>query len=354
MESYEEKFRDKSVLITGGLGFIGSNLARRLVDLKPRKITIVDPLIKNLGGSLENIAEITDSLEVYNWDISNTDPMAHIIKKNGVDYIFNLAGSVSHLDSKNRPTNDLDLNLRGHVSLLEVCREYVKSKKTNRLKVLFSSTRDVYGKVREADLPVKENTRVIEQADPQGIHKHATEFHHRWYGDNFGFDSVSLRLTNTYGPRQRIEEPNLGFLGYFIHQALRDETIELWGGGESLRDFNHVDDVVEAMIMAMVSERTNSGVYNLGSYRRGNGKFEDVGGNIKTVGETAKAIVRVAGTGRIKEIPYPEERKSIEPGHTYLDSTKIYEHLGWQPRVGFEEGIRRTIDFYKKEGGYKK
>ncbi|MEK6829948.1 MAG: GDP-mannose 4,6-dehydratase [Nanoarchaeota archaeon] len=354
MEDYDEKFKDKSILITGGLGFIGSNLAKKLVDLKPKKIIIVDSLVKNLGGNLENITGISPSIDVYKEDISNAETMAHILKDNNVDYIFNLAGSVSHINSKNNPLNDLDFNLRAHVSLLENCREYAQNKKGKKLKVLFSSTRDTYGKVRLEDLPIKEGTFVWREADPQGIHKHATEFHHRWYGSNFGFDTVSLRLTNTYGPRQRIEDPNLGFLGYFIHQALKNETIDLWGGGESLRDFNYVDDVVEAMLMTMTSGKTNGGIYNLGSYRRKNGKFEDVGNNTRTVGESAKIITRLAGTGECKEIPYPEERKAIEPGHVYLDATKIFEDIGWEPKISFEEGIRRTIDFYRNHKNYRK
>lgn len=357
MENYEEKFRAKNILITGGLGFIGSNLARKLVDLKPKKIIIVDSLVKNLGGSLENVADIAEFLHVPNAknggiDISNQEEIAKLIID--VDYMFNLAGSVSHLNSKNRPLSDLHLNLGGHVSLLEICRERAKDENQARLKVLFSSTRDIYGKVREEDLPIREDTLIREVADPQGIHKHATEFHHRWYGANFGFDTVSLRLTNTYGPRQKIENPNQGFLGYFIHQAIMNETIDLWGGGESLRDFNYVDDVVEAMLMTMVSKRTNGETYNLGSFIRKNGRFEDVGGNIRTVGESAKVITMLAGTGKCNVIPYPEERKAIEPGHTYLDATKIHEHIGWMPKVSFEEGVKRTIEFYKNERNYGK
>ncbi len=354
MENYREKFKEKSILITGGLGFIGSNLARKLLELEPKKIIIVDSLIKNLGGNPDNVAEVSSSLEIYNLDVSNQEAMEQIIKKNEIDYLFNLAGSVSHLDSKNILLSDLDLNLRTHVSLLENCRKYIKNEENKKLKVLFSSTRDTYGKARLEDLPIKENTFVWKESDPQGIHKHAAEFHHRWYATNFGFDTTVLRLTNTYGPRQNIREPNLGFLGYFIHQALKDENIALWGGGEPIRDFNYVDDVVEAMLMAMASEKTNGEIYNLGSYIRVGGKFEDIGNNIRTVGETAKIITKLAGSGKFEEIPYPEERKSIEPGHVYLDATKIYDHIGWKPKTSFEEGVNKTIQFYKGKKEYQK
>lgn len=317
MESYEGKFKGKNILITGGLGFIGSNLAGKLSKLEPKKITLVDSFIEGLGANLENVRDIRDCVEIPDEnhggvDISNKEVMTKLLPN--VDYLFNLAGSVSHLNSKNRPLNDLELNLASHVSLLESCRESTKGR-NSRLKVLFSATRDVYGKVKAEDLPIREDFFIREQADPQGIHKQAAEFHHLWYAANFGFDSTVLRLTNTYGPRQKIDDPNLGFLGYFIHQALKDETINLWGGGESLRDFNHVDDVVDAMLMTMTSEKTNGNVYNLGSFMKIGGRFKDIGDNIRTVGETAKVITKIAESGKCKEIPYPEDRKAIEPGH---------------------------------------
>lgn len=354
MEEYEEKFKGKNILVAGGLGFIGSNLVRKLVELKPGKILIVDSLVKNLGGNPKNVEDVSDSLQIYNWDISNYDAIAHLLKEQKVSYIFNLAGSGSHIDSKDRPMNDLELNLRGPLSLLENCRQYVERNKVAKLKILFSSTRDVYGKVRMEDLPIKEGSFIWKESDPQGIHKHSAEFHHRWYGTNFGLETTVLRLTNTYGPRQKIEDQNLGFLGYFIHQALTDETIQLWDGGEALRDFNFVDDVVEAMLRTMASEKTSGEIYNLGSFMRINGRLREIGGNIKTVGESAKSIVEIAGTGKIEVIAYPEERKAIEPGHVYLDATKIHDSVGWVPRTSFEEGVRKTIEFYRNREEYKK
>jgi len=350
MENYEEKFVGKNVMITGGLGFIGSNLAHRLVNLNPNKIIIVDSLVKKLGGNIQNIEGIRSGVEIPNLDnggINIGDAREIIPLLEDIDYIFNLAGSVSHIDSKNNPVRDLKLNLEIHVSFLESCRKYF-DETGERPKIVFSATRDIYGKVREEDIPVKESLPVREIADPQGIHNHGAEFHHLWYGKTFGIPVSSLRLTNTYGPRQKISDSTMGFLGYFIYQALKNEEIELWGGGESLRDFNHVDDVVEALLMTMTSEKTNGEAYNLGSFIRRNGRYNEIGGNIRSVGEAAHVITYIAKTGRCIEIPYPENKKSIEPGHVYLDATKIHKAIGWEPKIGFEEGIEKTIKFYRE------
>ena len=346
MKEYDEKFRGKNVLITGGLGFIGSNLARRLIELNPKKIAIIDSLEEGLGGDIQNVSDIYNFLDIYKINISDTEQVYRIMEE-GVDYIFNLAGSIKHLDSKNRPLHDLSLNLGTHVAFLEACGRHSRKRK-NRIKILYSSTRDVYGKMKERDLPIPEDAIVTEATDPQGIHKYATEFHHKWFGLNFNFDTVSLRLTNTYGPWQKTGADQ-GFLGYFIQKAINDEEIELWGGGKSLRDSNYIDDVVEAMLITMASEKAKGEVYNLGNFMRRDGKFEDVGEGIRTVGESAEVITKIAESGRCKIIPYPPERKDIEPGHAYLNATKIYEHIGWEPKVSFEEGIRRTINFYRNK-----
>lgn len=346
-KEYEEKFNGKSVMITGGLGFIGSNLAKRLVELNPRRIVIIDALIKNHGGSIKNIKGIEDKLEIpYSNHGLNIKDRRITDYLDGIDYIFNLAGSIKHIDSKNDPLKDLELNLTSHVAFLEFCKGYLE--RGGKIKILFSATRDIYGKTSEKDLPIKEDFLTRDAADPQGIHNHSAEFHHLWYGRTFNFPVISLRLTNTYGPRQKINDSSQGFLGYFIYKALKDEEIELWGGGESLRDFNYVDDVVDAMLMSMVSHETDNKIYNLGSFMRKEGKYQDIGNNICSIKDAAKKIIEIVETGTYKETPYPEEKKSIEPGHVYLDATKIHKEIGWEPKTNFEEGLKKTIDFYKK------
>ena len=356
-KNYQDFYKGKNIMITGGMGFIGSSLARRLVDLGssglgPERIVLVDSMIKGNGGNRYNISGIEDKVEVPDMDIGGVDTRnsSKVLKLlYGIECIFNLAGSVSHIDSKNRPLRDLELNLESSVSFLESCREYLSREQNEpKLKIVFSATRDIYGKVKEHNLPVKEDLTVSESADPQGIHKYAAEFHHLWYGKTFGFDASSLRVTNTYGPRQQMKDAQHGFLNWFVRQAIDKEELQLWGGGVALRDFNYIDDVVDAFLMTMASKNTNNQVYNLGCFIRRDGKYEDVTQSISSVGEAAKKVVSIAGTGNIKDIPYPEDKKAIEPGHVYLDATKIYEHIGWQPKINFDEGIKRTIDFYRK------
>lgn len=350
--TYEPYFKGRQVMITGGLGFLGSNLARKLVEIGAGRIVLVDALIPEHGANRYNLLGIEDKVEIPNFtgggvNIQDRKKIVNLLP--GINCLFNLAGSVSHIDSKNRPLTDLEMNLRSSVALLEGCREHLtKRKNSDDLKIVFSATRDIYGKVRETDLPVKEDMTIGEPADPQGIHKSAAEFHHLWYAKTFGFNAVSLRLTNTYGPRQQMKDAEHGFLNWFIRQAMENKELQLWGGGVALRDFNYIDDVVEAMLLAMASPKANNQVYNLGCFLRKNGRYEDVTNSVLSVGQAAQIVVKLAKRGSCKNIPYPEDKKAIEPGHVYLDATKIFLDLGWLPKVDFEEGVRKTLDFYDK------
>ncbi|MBT3404887.1 NAD-dependent epimerase/dehydratase family protein [archaeon] len=348
MINYDEKgFEGKTVLITGGIGFIGSSLAHRLVALKPKKIMIFDSCIPQLGGNKFNIIGIKDQVEEYvgeEWDLRNREKIKPLIKE--ADIIFNLAGSVSHIGSKENPLFDFELNLRSHLEFLEACKECMQEGK-EKLKIVYSGTRDQYGKIKQEHLPVDEKYLIHEATDPQGINKHATEFFHFWYADHFKFDAVSLRLTNTYGPRHIMSDPGQGVLNWFICKAMDGETLELWGGGEQLRDFNYIDDVVEAMLLVALSEKTKGKAYNLGSFIKKKGLYGHIGNNVISIGDVAKMVVKIADKGGWVDIPYPQDRKTLEPGHFYSDATKIYEEVGWEPKISLEEGIRRTIEFYR-------
>jgi len=340
-KDYEKEYEGKTIMITGGLGFIGSNLAHELVKYNPKKIIIIDSMIKGTGFNIFNIRDIIDRVEIPNLDKRGVDirdnyKIAELLQ--GVDYIFNLAGITSHVKSKEEPLRDSEINLQSHLCFLETIRKYMKYS-SKPLKILFTSTRDVYGKVKQDDLPVNENMIISEVADPQGIHNHAVEHYHLWYR-NFGIQSTILRLTNTYGPRHQMQTPD-GFINYFIKKAINNKTIELWGGGKSLRDFNYIDDVIEALLIVMANKKTNNQIYNLGSFSNKNC------GQVISIGEIAKLIIEIAGSGYFKEIPYPEDKKSIEPGHFFADITKIHNHTGWRPSIELSEGIKRTIDFYK-------
>ena len=350
---YEKFFENKVILITGGLGFIGSNIAHRLTKLKhkPKKIILLDSMIQGLGGNKFNVYEIEDKVQILvgkEWDLRNIKKMSSLLKH--VDIVFNLAGSVSHIGSKENPLFDLELNLLSHLKFLEACKKVKLSNPNKKLKIVYAGTRDQYGKVKQEALPVKESHLISEVADPQGINKSAAEFYHFWYR-HFGIETCSLRLSNIYGPRHIMTDAGQGVLNWFIRQVIDDETMKLWGGGEPLRDFIYVDDVVEAFLMVAASDNTDGKLYNLGAYRKKNGMYEHLCDSVKSIKKTAELLIKIVGQGKVEIIPYPEDRKSLEPGHFYADATKIFEEVGWEPKVDLDEGLKRSISFYKK---YKK
>ncbi len=348
-KDYEKEFEGKIIMITGGLGFIGSNLAHKLVKLNPKKIIIVDALMPNQGGDIRNVESIKDKLEIpFLEDGGLNINDERLINYLDVDYIFNLSGSVNHIQSKKNPVEDLKINLSSHIEFLETCKKYLEKNPYKRFKILFSSTRDIYGKTKSEELPIKENFNVENPADPEGINNHSAEYYHLWYGKTFGFPIVSLRLTNTYGPRQKIKNPGQGFFGYFIYKSLKNEEIELWGNGEILRDFNYVDDVIDAMLSSIVSEKTDFQIYNLGSFIKKDNRYQEIGDNVCSIKNAAEIILKMTNQGSYKNIPFPEENKKIDPGHVYLDATKIYNDIGWYPKTSLKDGINKTILFYKE------
>ena len=245
-------FKDKRVLITGGLGFIGSNLARALVPCGA-EIVLVDSLIPEYGGNLFNIAGIEREVHVNIADVRDPHGMAHLVQ--GQNFIFNLAGQTSHLDSMENPGNDLAINCTAQLSILEACRHHNPG-----VKIVFASTRQLYGRPRY--LPVDEK-HPLDPVDVNGIHKLAAEFYHTLYNNVYGLRACVLRLTNTIGPRMRVRDARQTFVGVWLRRILEGDPIEVWGGGQ-LRDFTFVDDCVEAMLLAAADERANGQVFNLG------------------------------------------------------------------------------------------
>jgi len=322
---YQFNFKDKDCLITGGLGFTGSNLARRLVELGAR-VTLVDSLVPEYGGNLFNIDGIQDKVRVNIADVRDEYSMDYLVR--GRDFIFNLAGQTSHLDSMQNPYTDLEINCRAQLSILEACR-----KNNRNVKIVFTSTRQIYGKPDY--LPVDER-HLVHPTDVNGINKMAGEWYHIVYNNVYGVRAVSLRMTNTYGPRMRVKDARQTFLGTWIKRLINGEPIEVWGDGLQIRDFNYVDDAVDALLLSATNEEANGQVFNLGSDETIN--LQDL----------AQLCVDVNGGGSFKIIPFPRERKSIDIGDYYTDYGKIRGKLGWQPKVNLREGITRTLEFYRE------
>ncbi len=322
--NYPTNLTNSDCLITGGLGFIGSNLARRLVELGAR-VTLVDSLIPEYGGNLFNIAGIEDQVRVNIADVRDEYSMDYLVQ--GRDYLFNLAGQTSHLDSMSDPYTDLEINCRAQLSILEACRKH-----NPRVKIIYTSTRQMYGKPDY--LPVDER-HLVHPTDVNGINKMAGEWYHIVYNNVHHIRAVSLRMTNTYGPRMRVKDARQTFLGVWIKRLIEGEPIEVWGDGMQIRDFNYVDDAVDAILLAATTDDAYGQIFNLGS---------DETINLR---DLAALCVEVNGDGAYRIIPFPHDRKPIDIGDYYADYRKIRGKLGWQPRVNLREGLKRTLAFYR-------
>lgn len=317
--------RGKRVLVTGGLGFIGSNLSARLVDVGAR-VTIVDNMIPRLGGNLFNVKEIADRVHINFSDVRDAHSMDYLVK--GQEIIFHLAGQVNHVDSIRNPIQDLDINCRGTLVLLESCRKF-----NREAKVIFAGTRGEYG--ASVTLPVAED----HPTNPKGIYavtnltaeKTVLVYHdvHRILG-------ACLRITNTYGPRHQMAHDEYGVVNWFIRKAIDDEQIPVFGDGRILRDFLFVDDAVECFLKVADCPQAYGEVFNVGT------------GIPYSFIDLAKKIVEVAGTGKTAFTEFTQERKEVEPGDYYTDISKIKRVVGWEPRTGLEDGLRQTIQFYRE------
>ncbi len=317
-------FAGRRVLITGGLGFIGSNLARRLVALDA-EITLVDSLIPQYGGNLFNIAGIENRVRVNISDVRDEHSMTYLVQ--GQDYLFNLAGQTSHLDSMRDPYTDLEINCRAQLSILESCRKHNPG-----IKIVFASTRQIYGKPQT--LPVDEK-HLLRPVDVNGINKMAGEWYHILYNNVYGLRAVALRLTNTYGPRMRVKDARQTFLGIWLRLLIEGRPFEVWDGGQR-RDFTYVDDAVTALLLAAADPRADGQVFNLG------------GLEVISLEALARLLVEVNGGGSFVVREFPAERKRIDIGDYYADDRLIRATLGWQPSVPLCEGLARTLAYYRE------
>jgi UDP-glucose 4-epimerase len=317
-------FRGKHVLITGGLGFIGSNLAHRLIGLGA-DVLILDSLIPEYGGNIFNVHSIEDLMRINIADMRDEHGLRYLVQ--GQDLIFNLAGQVSHTDSMVDPYTDLEINARSQLSLLEACRHGNPT-----AKIVFASTRQIYG--RPMYLPVDER-HPLQPTDVNGINKLAGEWYHIVYNNVYGLRTVSLRLTNTFGPRMRIRDARQTFIGWWIRQLLEGQTLHIFGDGLQVRDFNYVDDVIESMLMVAAHDVADGQIYNLG------------GDEPINLINLARLMIEVNGGGDFTLQPFPDDRKRIDIGDFYGDYRKIRSKLGWRPIVGLREGLTRTMDYFR-------
>jgi UDP-glucose 4-epimerase len=316
-------YAGKPALVTGGLGFIGSNLVIRLVELGA-EVTVVDSLVPGLGGNRFNLAPVEDRVRLSTVDLR--DGVDDLVE--GQQVVFSIAGNVSHVDSMTDPIGDLELNYRSQLALLEALR-----RRNPQARVVYAGSRQQYGRPRY--LPVDE-AHPLEPVDVNGINKAAAESAVLLYHRVHGLPACSLRLTNTYGPRMQMRHPRQGFVAWFVRLAVEGREIELFGGGESLRDFNEVEDVVDAFLLCGTEDTTVGEVFNLGHP-------EPV-----TVRQFAELLLDVAGGGSLRELPFPEDRAPIDIGSVFTDYGKIRERLGWEPRVGLREGLERMVDYYRQ------
>jgi len=322
---YRDFYRGRKVMITGGLGFIGSNLAGQLVALGAN-VLLVDSLIPDYGGNLFNIDGIADRVTVNVADVRQQSTMNYLVRDRAV--IFNLAGQVSHIDSMRDPYTDLEINCRSQLTILEACRYHNPD-----VKVVYAGTRQVYG--RPDSLPVDES-QLVRPTDVNGINKAAGEYYHLVYNNVFGIRACSLRLTNVYGPRQLLKHNRQGFIGWFIRLAIEDQVIPIYGDGSQLRDFVYVDDAADAFLRAGATDACNGGAFNVGGDQPIDHR------HLTTL------LVSVAGSGSVQYVDWPPEKKAIDIGSFYADSTRFRRLTGWAPAVPLDEGLRRTVAFCRE------
>jgi UDP-glucose 4-epimerase len=310
------------VVITGGLGLIGSAIARRLVTLGA-EVVLIDSMIPDYGGNLANVADIGDRVTINIADIRGGHALRHLLR--GRDFLFNLAAQTSHLASMSSPEEDLAINCTAQLQLLEACREVNPG-----IAVVYAGTRQIYG--RPQYLPVDEK-HPLRPVDVNGVNKMAGEAYHLLFRDVYGIRTRSLRLTNVYGPGMRIKDARQTFLGIWLRRLIEGETFEIWGG-EQRRDLLYVDDAADAFLYAAITPQTEGLALN-------------VGGETAGLKELAQALIQANGGGEYEIREFPAERKAIDIGDFLLDDRSFRELCRWRPQVGLAEGLRRSLAYYR-------
>ena len=311
-------------LVTGGLGFIGSNLARTAAA-GGACVTVLDNLLQGCGGRRDHVDGAIRAITVIEGDARDVELLRTLVRD--CDVVFALAGKTSHVDSMRDPDDDLQHNVRTALATLEAVRQANPA-----ARIVFASTRQVYGVPQY--LPVDERHPVA-PVDVNGIHKLAAEAYHKLYSQVYGIGTVCLRLTNTYGPRQLIGHSRQGFMGWFVRLALEDRTLTVYGDGSQRRDFLYVDDAVEALIRIGLADAPAGSVYNV------------AGAEVASLAELARKMCEISGRGRVELVPFPDERRAIDIGDFYADGSGLSQLIDWKPTVLLDDGLRRTFDYYR-------
>lgn len=316
-------YKGRKALITGGLGFVGSNLAHRLVT-SGASVTTLDNEHPDFGANRFNLNGIEKTVQVIHGDIRDAESCRNAVK--GQDIVFHLAAQVSHIDSMKEPFFDIDVNARGTATLLESCRHHAPG-----VRFIYGGTRGQYGKLLK--VPVDE-THALFPLDVYGANKTVGELYTLVYTNAGWVAGSSVRMNNTYGPRHQMKHAKYGILNWFIRLAFDGQTIKIFGEGKQLRDYNHIDDTVDALVRAGITPEAVGQVYNLGS------------GAAIEFREMTKQVVAACGSGAYEFVPWPEDRKRIEVGDFAADFSKAQKELGWNPVVKFDVGLRSTVEFY--------
>jgi len=324
-ENSLKEMKGQRVLVLGGLGFFGSNIVHKCVGLGA-EVTVFDAMIEPYGFNLANLKGIEKKVGLLKQDMRNFGDLSKAVKEK--DLIFNCAGQVSHVDSMKEPFLDIELNIVANLNLLEACRKF-----NGNAKIVYAGTRAQVGKAEYTPIDEKHPTNPV---DVYGIDKLTAEKYLLLYSSAYGIKGVSIRSTNGFGPRHQMKHGLYGILNWFIRLALEGKTISVYGTGEQLRDYLYIDDIVNAMVSCGQSEKANGQIYNVSS-----------GKGIKFI-EMVKKIIEFSGKGKYELKPFPEERKMIETGDVVLSYKKINRELGWEPLTSFDDGLKKTIDFYKK------
>jgi UDP-glucose 4-epimerase len=324
MDAINSFYRGSKVLITGGLGFIGSNLARRLADLGA-DVLVVDSLLPNTGANRVNLKDFEGKLRIQIADVGKSAEIAPLLQ--GRDVVFNLAGKVSHVDSMKDPLSDLDANVHAQVVLLEGCRRYVPE-----ARIVYASTRQIYG--RPISCPVDES-HPVRPIDVNGINKAAGEAYHTLYHRIHGLQTVSLRLTNTFGPRMRVMDARQTFLGIWLRRVVEGGIFEVWGGHQK-RDLTYVEDAVDAFLAAGACSTAPGCIFNIG------------GCPPVSLSELAESLVTIAGTGHFETREFPPDRRRIDIGDYFTDDRLFRTITGWIPKTTLQQGLAHSVGYYRQ------